>query len=225
MQWLLVLMQVSIVIPMVVVWRRRRYFPAPIRLLSWYVYLSAFCVLGARLLYPEYLSKNHWFLTGFNIGKIILFALVYQLVLESAWIRRLIAPVTMLAVAGIATVFWNDSLVSVGLSRTVQCALLASLAIAYLAQVMTRPYPRPTSQDPLWQLSIGQLIYSAGTATAFSLDLVPMSTFEHYVQFSFISVAGLIFNYFLTLAFLRAQPAEQATSETTGSSIGQFAQS
>lgn len=222
-QGLLLLMQVSIVVPMVVVWRRRRHFPAPIRLLSWYVYLSAFCVLGAKLLYPAYLAKNHGFLVGFNLGKMVLFGGVYYLVLESAWMRRLIAPVVLLVSGGILVVFWYDSMVAVNVSRTVQCTVLASLAIAYLGQIMTQPAVLPNAQDPLWLVSVGQLIYSAGAVTAFSMDLMPASELEFYLKFSCVSVAGLVFNYYLTLAFLRAQPTGQLPPETAISSAGQLA--
>ena len=89
-------LQLSILVPMIVVWLRKSEFLPAIKLLSWYVYLSAFCVLGGH--YTEY-APNALFIIGFNLSKIALFGAVYYMMLESARMRQLVLITTLMAVA------------------------------------------------------------------------------------------------------------------------------
>ncbi len=206
---LVYVMQASTVVPMTVVWWRRKHFSPPIKLLSWYVYLSLASSAGAYLLYPAYLPTNYCFIVGFNLGKTVLFGAVYYQVLTLASTRRMVLWLTLAGIAmvvGVIGFSFSISLVAASVSRVTQCALLAGFALLYLEQTLNGPATRRPTHDPLWLLSVGQLLYSAGTVTAFSTDLMPASEFNFYVKFSFVSVSGLVFNYFLTLAFLRAKP-------------------
>ena len=202
---LMTVMQVSIVVPMVVVWCRKRHFSAAVRRLSLYVYISAFFVVVMKVLYPAYIPDNYWLLMGFNCSKIVLFGLVYHQVLRSERVRRLVAIGTGVAVMGILAVFLADNWLGVSVSRIVQCALLAAFAIAYLEQTLTTPPVRSVWQSPMGLLSVGQLLYSAGTVTAFSLEYLTLTIHDQSCRVLVIAVVGMAFNGFLTLAFLRAK--------------------
>jgi len=201
--WLMYAMQASILIPMAVVWRQRRHFSPAVRLLSWYVYLSLTSVLLLQL-YPRYLPSNYAILVAFNMGRIALFGAVYHHVLRGR-ARQVVAAATAAAlVAALAAVAYNLS-AAVAIVRVVQCAVLAGFALLYLEQRLARPAAR----DPLWLLSVGQLLYSAGTVTAFSFTThAGVTRHDITVKFLFVSISGLVFNYFLTLAFLRAQASQ-----------------
>ena len=208
--WMMYVMQASILIPMAVVWWRRRHFSPAVGLLSWYVYLSLGCVLAMQL-YPKYLPSNHGVLVAFNAGKIALFGAVYHRVLWG-WGRQMVAVATGAALVVIlAAVTYNLS-AAVAIARVVQCAVLVGFALVYLEQRLGRSSARPAASDPLWLLSVGQLLYSAGTVAAFSFTADLQET-RHgdNMKFMFVSISGLVFNYFLTLAFLRARfgPAHQ----------------
>lgn len=209
-------MQVSILVPMIIVWRRRRQFPAPIKTLSWYVYLSAFGALSAKL-GAIYLHHNLFFLTGFNVGKILLFAAVYSLAMP-AW-KRVLEWTTILGLVIIGSTMLYDMTLAINVARVVQCALLAGFALLYMDFSLTHTAAAPGSQNPYWLLSVGQLVYSAGTVTGFSFDWIDQySPFYVHLEMICVALSGLVFNYFLTLAFLRAKleapipkPAWQAT--------------
>lgn len=209
--WLMYAMQASILIPMAVVWRQRQHFSPAVRLLSWYVYLSLTSVLLLQL-YPRYLPSNYAILVAFNMGRIALFGAVYHHVLRGR-ARQVVAAATAAAlVAALAAVAYNLS-AAVTIIRVVQCAVLAGFALLYLEQRLerpaARPNARPAARDPLWLLSVGQLLYSAGTVTAFSFTThVGATRHDVTVKFLFVSISGLVFNYFLTLAFLRAQASQ-----------------
>ena len=212
-------MQASILIPMAVVWRQRRHFSPAVRLLSWYVYLSLGCVLALQL-YPRYLPNNYGFLVAFNAGKIALFGVVYHRVLRGRARQVVVAATGAALVAALAAVAYNLS-AAVAIVRVVQCAVLAGFALLYLEQRLGNPGARPATRDPLWLLSVGQLLYSAGTVTAFSFTThVGATKHEIAVKFLFVSISGLVFNCFLTLAFLRARtgPARQPAPAATPAS-------
>ena len=202
---LLYLMQVSIILPMAVVWRRRRFFSAPVRLLSWYVYLSAICALAARL-GALYLHNNLFVLIGFNILKMMLFAAVYAQVLTSARLRRLLQWFTASGLVLVVCIAGLNQSTATDVARVTQCAVLAGFALAYLEQSLNRRSVAQSFHDPLWLLSVGQLLYSAGTVTAFSVGNMHMKGFLTDVVFFCVALFGLVFNSFLTLAFWRAQP-------------------
>ena len=213
--WLLLFMQTSIVVPMAVVWwRRRRFFSPAIKLLSWYVYLSAFCVVVVVNYEELGLPSNFGFLAGFNIGKMGLFAAVYYTVLKSAKMRKYIAVIATAAVlASVAIFAHSGTMDSVDFIRVTQCAVLACFAMIYLEHSLTKVSTRLLTHDPLWMLSVGQLLYSAGTVTVFSLDYMHTSQLHRLLKFSLVSISGLVFNTFLTLAFLRAKRPEAPTPE------------
>lgn len=207
MKGLVTFMQFSILVPMVVVWWRRRHFSPSVKVLSLYVYLSAFFALGARLS-AIYLHNNLFFLVGFNVTKVLLLAAVYQLVLTGPRTRRVLAVATLVALGIMAASFAFGTAQAVTVSRVVQCALLAGFALVYLEQGLNRTDNQKFSHDPIWLMSVAQLIYSATTVSTFSIEIfnmVNVSIFSHISAFAF-SLASLSFNYFLTLAFLRATP-------------------
>ena len=200
------IMQLSIVVPMVVTWQRWRQFSPPIRLLSWYVYLSLLSVVAAR--WAEWTHhSNLLYIMAFNAGKILLFTAVYFQVLQLRWVRWLFVG---LAVAGLLGGVYVGLRQEMGFMmtyfRTLQCGLLAALALAYLEQLSREPPMGQLRQNPLLLLSVGQLVYSAGTVVLFSLDFTKASMAQNKIYFGIVAIAGLIFNYLLTLAFLRARP-------------------
>ena len=220
-EWLMLIMQISIVVPMVVVWRRRQHFAPAVRLLSGYVYLST--VSSSLLWLLRFLyTAFHWntvnwaVILCFNDGKILLFALLYAKSFE--W-RRTGQVVLLIAVATVAVGFlvWPASFIVVSpnldnhstYARLAQCVVLAGFAMLYMERFSRRGSLQAPMQDPLYLLSIGQLLYSAGTVTTFSYSMLYMDTRSHQLSiFTFVGIMGLVFNYLLTLAFLRAQPKE-----------------
>jgi hypothetical protein len=221
---MMAVMQVSIAVPMAVVWRRQRHFSPAIKLLSTYVYLSACSALAIQFLYPLYFATNMWMVALFNLCKIVLFRAVYNQVLVSARARRVLGIVTLITLVSIVGIYWFDARLGATYGRIMQCAVLAAFALAYLEQSLNRlPTQRPV-HDPLWLLSVGQLIYSAGTVTAFSQDYLFTTFYDYHLKYLVVATIGLVFNSFLTLAFLRArQPALAEEQPAVASS--QFATS
>lgn len=222
------IMQLSILAPMLVVWLRKRAFPPAIKVLSWYVYLSALCTLSNWLISMSG-SDNSLAIISFNIGKIALFGAVYALVMESARMRRLVRGTTLASVVlcvglALAGLFAHSFDVSVVVSRVVQSAVLAAFALIYLEQTLGRITRTPISHDPIWLLSVGQLLYSAGTVTAFSLDYLSKTLYDQAPKWILIAVIMIIFNGFLTLAFLRAKPAPALAADSDTSPASRFAQ-
>ena len=215
---LLYTMQVSVLVPMVIVWRRRQ-FPTPVKILSWYVYLSAFCALSAKL-GAIYLHHNLFFLIGFNVGKVLLFAAVYSLAMPT-W-KRVLKWTTILGLVIVGSTMQYDMILALNVARVVQCALLAGFALLYMDFSLTHADAPPGSQNPYWLLSVGQLVYSAGTVTGFSLDWIGQySPFFMQLEMICVALSGFVFNYFLTLAFLRAKP-EEPTPQPAWQAAGQL---
>lgn len=213
---LMTVMQFSILVPMVVVWWRQRHFSPPVKVLSWYVYISAFFALSARLS-AIYLHNNLFFLIGFNVSKVLLLAVVYRLVLTGPRTRRVLAVATVVALGIVVASFALGTAQTVTVSRVVQCAVLAGFALAYLEQGLNRSNNHRFSHDPIWLLSLGQLIYSATTVSAFSIEIVTLLRNPLFSQLTAVSfsLASLVFNYFLTLAFLRATPGAPTPTAVT----------
>ena len=220
--WLMYFMQASIFVPMAVVWRRQRHFPPPVKLLSWYVYLSVVSVAASRL-YPTYLPNNYGGIIGFNLGKMLLLGAVYYQVLPPGRMRQVVPWLTGACLAGVVLVLvisYDDLRMAVSVSRVTQCALLAALALAYLEHALNQEIRRPFFRDPLWLLSVGQLFYSAGTITAFSFDYLSNTRYDVSVKSIFVPFSSLIFNYFLTLAFLRAARSPAPVLEAGAMPVG-----
>ena len=211
--------QASILVPMVVVWARRRYFPGPVRLLSWYVYLSLFSVIGARFFHIGNPPSNMQYLIGFNVGKIALFGAVYYQVLTQRSTRRLVAGITGAVLAGMLITVLYDMRLAVSVSRVAHCTVLAAFALLYFDQYSERARGISPMKDPLWLVSMGQLLYSAVTISFFSYDFITEDTNESVWRYLFMDVGGLAFNFFLTLAFLRAQPSESGVSASETPSV------
>ncbi|MDO7849546.1 hypothetical protein Q5H92_24500 [Hymenobacter sp. M29] len=217
--------QASVIVPMMVVWWRRRHFSPAVKLLSWYVYLSAFCSLGINFLYPAVFATNYGFLIGFNVGKTLLFGAVYYQVLHSAGARRTVQMALLGTVVCVAAMFAHSALLGVSGGRIMQCLVLAGFAMLYMEQTLNSPPKKHIMQDPFWLLGLGQLLYSAGTVTAFSLDYLSKTVYDQNWKYPVVALFGMGFNYFLTLTFLRAKhrdasttapvPAEQATLATS----------
>lgn len=209
---LVYLNQASVIVPMLVVWWRRQHFSPAMKLLSWYVYLSAFCSLGMKFLYPAVFASNYGFLIGFNLGKTLLFGAVYHQILHSAGARRAVQIASLGTVACVAGMLTYSTQLGISGSRIMQCMVLAGFAILYMEQTLNSPPKTRIMQDPFWLLGVGQLLYSAGTVTAFSLDYLSKTVYDQNWKYVVISLIGLGFNYFLTLTFLRAKPQHAPTT-------------
>jgi hypothetical protein len=209
------LMQLSIIVPMVVSWQRWRQFSPPIRLLSWYVYLSALSVVAAR--WAEWTHhSNLAYLMAFNTSKILLFTAVYFQVLQLRWLRWLFVGLVALGLLGGVYVGLRQEMgFMMTYFRTLQCGLLAALALAYLEQLSREPPVGRLRHNPMFLLSVAQLVYSAGTVVFFSLDFTKASVAQNKIYFGVVAISGLIFNYLLTLTFLRARPNGPETQATS----------
>ena len=220
-------MQLSILAPMLVVWLRRQEFAPAVKVLSWYVYLSALCTASIWLMIANGYD-NSLAIISFNIGKIALFGVVYSLVMDSVRMRRLVRGTTLVAVLicvglTLAGLFAHSFDLAVVVSRVIQSAVLAAFALGYFEQMLGRNNAVPLSRDPIWLLSVGQLLYSAGTVTAFSLDYLSVTQYDQAPKYIMVSVIGIIFNGFLTLAFWRAKPLPAVAADTETSLAGQLA--
>lgn len=204
MKWFETFMHLSILVPMIVSWQRRKHFPAPIKLAGKYVYLSAISVIIGKLA-AHYFHNNHLVIVGFNVGKLLLFAAVYAQVLTPTrwyWLLRRVTVIVLCLVAGLLFYDWR---LAFTVARMAQVTLLAGYALAYLDQSLNADVVRFNRADPLWLLSVGNLFCAACSITAYNIDLFEIGEYNGAASFVFISCASLIFNLFLTLAMLRSQ--------------------
>lgn len=199
-------MQVSIVVPMLVAWRRWPQLPAAVRLLGAYCVLSAVCSVGGQT-WARWLPNNYGFVVGFNVGKTVLLGLMYYRTLTNRLVRRLVPATTLAMLLLVAAVGIYSMDRAVDISRILQCALLAGFALAYLEQELHQPR-LPVARNPIWLLSVGQLLYAAITVSAFSLDYLSRTVEDQTYKYIFVALGGIVFNLFLTLAFARAQRAD-----------------
>ena len=204
---LLYAVQVSIVVPLVVVWWWH-HFTVPVRLLSVYVYMVLLALMATRVFLVEGGSGSIAFLTGFNCAKLVLLGPVYYQVLRRPKARQLIMPLIVVSLAGILVVIYYSLPLALSTSRVVQCTLLSGLALLYLDQFSNRAIVPFTTRDVMCLVSIGQLLFSAITITAFSFEYGSHIAMQLNFKQLFIALGSLAFNIFLTLAFLRDhQPA------------------
>lgn len=213
---LMYLMQASILVPMAVVWWRRQHFSRPVKLLSWYVYLSLISSVLADFFRFGTPPSNHLFLIGFNCAKLALIAAVYYQALPKAKLRRLIPVLVVAVLATVLLLTQRDTDLAISVSRVAQFTLLAACAILYLDKSLDRSTGVALSRDPLSLLSIGHLIFTAGAVTAISLQYLALTKMEQYPQLIALAVNGLVFNYFLTLAFLRARSSGVGAASLRG---------
>ncbi|GGF19706.1 hypothetical protein [Hymenobacter cavernae] len=200
--------QLSVVVPMVVAWRRQAFFTPVIRVLSSYVYLSLFTSLALQLgRYIFHLNNPVQHL--YTLLKTLLFSRVYYLALRRRWHRQLIFWLT----AGFVLFALLDAVYLEGLikynsyGRAVQSLLLIGFAMLYFEQMLRELRVSRLEQDPLFLTSVGLIIYSAGTGMLFVLtnsfneDLSVLT-----LAFDTVFLLNIAFNVLLTLAFLRAKP-------------------
>ena len=88
----------------------------------------------------------------------LLLAAVYRLVLTEPRTHRMLAAAMVVAPGIVVASFALDTARTVTVSRVVQCALLAGFALVYLEQELNRGGNHKFSHDPIWLLSLGQLI-------------------------------------------------------------------
>ena len=208
---LAIVLQASTVVWLLVVWQRKRHFSGPLRRLSWYVYLSLGCSVWGQL-HPLLFATNHWSIITFNLGKIALFGAVYARVLTAPLARRLVLATTAGALVFSLSFLGFGTSLLITVSRVVQGAVLAAFALVYLEQSLAQPGSGPKgAHDPLWLLSVGQLLCSAGAVTSSSLDYFSKTVHDQLWNFVVIIIVGMVFNAFLTMAFWQAgrrrQPA------------------
>ena len=148
------------------------------------------------------------FLTGFNCAKLVLLGAVYYQVLRRPEVRHLIMPLIMVLLAVILVVICYSLPLALLTNRVAQCTLLSGLALLYLDQFSNRAIVPFITHGALCLVSIGQLLFSAITITTFSFEYGSHNDIQFNFKQLFNSLGNLVFNIFLTLAFLRAhQPA------------------
>ncbi len=166
---LMYLMQTSILVPMAVVWQRRRHFFRPVKLLSWYVYLSLISSVLAVFFRYGTPPSNHLYLIGFDCAKLALIGAVYYQALPKVKLRRLIPVLVVAVLASVVVLAPRDTYLAISVGRIAQFTLLAACAILYLDKFLHCSTGVALSRDPLSLLSIGHLIFTAGAVTAISL--------------------------------------------------------
>ena len=212
---LMLLMQVSVLIPLLVCWRRWPALPVPLRWLGWYFPLSiAGTAAGRGLAYAYRLGyhvTNHPPITAFNVGKTLLLGLVLRQVLRDQGARRITEALLGLGLAVVGAGFvWLPSMQEVTLARLAQCVVLAVVALAYLEQLSRHP-DEALADDPYFWLSMGQLAYSAATTVAIGLSEADESPAVMEIYILLIAAAGLFQNFTLTKAYLAGRRPAGAT--------------
>ena len=171
-------------------------------------------MVGARFFYIGNPPSNWAYLIAFNCGKLALLGTVYYQVLARPSVRQLVLALTATALLGMLPIIYYDANLAVTVSRVAQRTLLAGFALLYLAQHSAQPAAGAATHAPLCLLGIGQLLFSALTVTAFSLMYLDQLAGTGEFKYLFLSLGGLVFNWFLKLAFLRAtRPASAVANE------------
>ena len=211
-------MQVSVVIPMAVTWWRWQQLPSVVRLLSLYTYVSLACSMLSWLLHwmlmQGYIGNNYLGNFLFNTAAVALFMAVYYRSLSEPWRKRLVLGlgVAMLLLS-LSLELGPDRRLAMSVAQTSGCAVLLAFALLYMDAFSAQRRQQPAAQDPIYLLSIGLLIKSAGAIVTFSLQYFIMDAAQMDIVWMPVPFIGLLFNYYLTLAFLRARrpgPADKA---------------
>lgn len=150
----------------------------------------------------------------YNCGKLALLGAVYYQVLTRPSVQQLVLALTATALLGMLPIICYDAKLAVTVSWVAQRTLLAGFALLYLEQHSAQPAAGAATHDTLCQLGIGQLLFSALTVTTFSLMYLDQLAGTSEFKYLFLSLSGLVFNWFLKLAFLRAtRPASAGANE------------
>lgn len=223
MDWLFVIMQASILVPMVVVWQRGKRLSSVMRLASWYVYVSAGSVLVGKLVL-HFFHNNHLAIVGFNVIKLLLIAAVYRRVLAATRWTELLRIATLATLCGIAGLLLYDWPTAYTMARISQTTILAAYALLYLDQHLNMASGRDADglRSPVWLLSVGLLLSTAFMITASSLTLADLRLYNVSINAVFIIFSNMLFNYFLTLALLRSRP-DEVTPLAAGAATATFA--
>lgn len=151
----------------------------------------------------------------------IAFYLLKAILLATAYYQGLHRPTARYSVAGLAIALIFSTLAGIippddahlhwaaSYARLGQCAVLASFALTYLEQLLSTTTVFDLSRDPLFLLSVGQLLYSALTVGFFSLLSRPTTEMTAEIGAGLLTLGRIIFLTFLTLAIYygnRASP-------------------
>jgi hypothetical protein len=223
MRWLHVIMQFSILVPLVVFWWHSKHLSPSMRLAGRYVYVSGgSLVFGYTTMY--FFENNHLAIVGFNVAKLLLFVAVYRQVLVPTRWTELLWLASVGTLCGVGGLLFYDWPMAFTAARIAQITILAAYALIYLDQNLTLMSPRNANNQhsPLWLLSTGLLLGTALAITASSLTLFHFTLY--YVSFNaiFIIFSNMLFNGFLTLALLRSQP-DEVTPLTAGAATSALA--
>jgi len=202
--------QLSIVVPLVIAWRRRAFFTPAVRVLSWYVYLSLFTSLALQI-GRHLLHVNNPVQHLYTLLKTLLFSHMYYLALQRPWHRQLVYWLTIgFVVFAALDAFYFEGLMRYNsYSRALQSLLLIGFAMLYFEQMLRELRVPRLERDSLFLASVGLVIYSAGTGMLFVLtnnfneDLSMLT-----LAFDTVFLLNIIFNGLLTLAFSRAELSE-----------------
>lgn len=204
--------QLSVLVPLVVAWRRRASFAPAVRVLSWYVYLSLFTSLALQI-GRHLFHVNNPVQHLYTLLKTLLFSRMYYLALRRSQQRQLVYWLTLaFVVFAVFDAFYLEGLMHYNsYGRAVQSVLLIGFALLYFEQMLRELRVAKLEQDPLFLASVGLVIYSAGTAMLFVLtnnfteDLSVLT-----LAFDSVFLLNIVFNVLLTIAFLRAKASPTA---------------
>jgi hypothetical protein len=170
-----VLSVASALLPAAVGWLRRRYLNAAGRCL-WGCALLGGLLFGALCEYGRIVWHNNLlFLRGQVWLETVLLAAAYYHTFTDSKRRRavpgLLGAFTLGAVA--ETVWFMDWRVGNGpYLHVAQAVLLIGLVLAYFEQVLSHPPPGPLGRRPMFVVSVGVVLYYAGTVFVYVLERV-----------------------------------------------------
>ena len=223
--WGFYIMQASSLVPLAVLARRWRRVPAHLRLLVWYLLLSVGCSVAGDVLF--WLREHGYFREYttygsnqlFTVGKVVFFGWMYWYAFQGPKRRRLSALLPALLFCfflaywlGPDTVYYKALVMDI--TQPLSLAMLAALALLYLDEFLNYPYKRAIKRDPVALISIGHLVFVGGTIVADSFTFLHTAKTQADLLPGYVLtiIFGTVFNYFLTLALLRARPTAAAAA-------------
>ncbi|TGE29671.1 hypothetical protein [Hymenobacter metallicola] len=192
-------------IPLVVgIWRWKSLLTV-YRPLVWFAIVPG-CLLNGLLaeIGRHILHNNIFFLQLATIGETLFLGWAYHYAFHSSFARKVLAggALIFLATYFIEAFYINDFGVGQDIyTHVVQSLLLVGAAVAYFEQTLRELRNIDLGEDPMFMVSVGSILYYAGTLMVFVLESQMQSQPDliwtmYMIQFILL----IVFNVFLTIA-------------------------